>query len=619
MADIKMVTGADVSVPDGSKEKLGIVEDGERNDIESSSDTDSLFEDNTVGSIAGQESVDNATVDESSDDSFVELMLPPDEVVFDERNAAFEGLKMVLSGKNLTIAEAHFRKFSLYSAHMSNGYCFVQLMKSILSQDSDDIMITKNLVKDSEKLYKKLRKCKHGNQYSKVYANVCQADAYLFRASLLLIKFDLSVALQIGWYLRKAAKLFRQNEVTLSKTKANLNSDEFKSLNSAVGFGVGFTNLALSILPPSYASVMNVIGFESDRVKGLQNLDVCRRGSDFHSPLAAIVLLWYYLLAKPLMCANAEDLEIGFQVAEEILAQSTHSLPESSWIHSFFKGKLFILRLDVDRGLELYTISKDYCGGDFEKIQVLLVFEIGWCWVIKCDYHKAVEYFSTIKDCSYWSEGLYPYVTALCLGTFGDMKQAMSMIKKVAMIKKKHPNNSEYYVISRSKLAYNIEVNKTQTSHYKLLLLEMLYLWNHLALLSAENRTETIKWISKFDQFDRKLKPVAYLICGALQTIAGQYHSSVETLVTLRTYLAIQKHSFSLERSYGLFELALAKSKLMSKSSAGVDMTEIEDILDKSVQLSGYQFENRLKLRVHSLRADLIATFESSSSHGQSQ
>ena len=604
------------------------------------------------------------TAGDSSDESFEEVDFSPDEIEFDESNAAFEGVKLVLSGTSLAIAESHFQSFKIYSAPMANGYSFVHVVKAILSQDTAHIVKARAVVKECESMYKQIRNCKHSSEFAKLYASVCQADAYLFKASLLLIKFEISVALQCGWYVRKAAKLFHQNEVALMKLKqqresqvlrrftpsagptafATAGTGAYDGLYAAVCFGVGFTNLLLSILPPSYASVMNVMGYESDRVKGLKNLDLCRRGNDFHSPLASLILLWYYLIAKPLMCCNKEDLEVGFSVAEEILTESPHALSECSWIVHFFKGKLSILRKnDVEDGLRLYMLAKDSCcissgESDLEKLRVLLVFEIGWCWVIKCHFRKAVEHFSTIKDCSYWSEGLYLYANALCVGVLGGngSKQALSMIKRVAMIKKKHPNNSEFYVISRAKLCYNIEKEgdkkeATLQSHLRLLIFEMLYFWNHLNLLSEENRTDAIEWMGKLDQFDRKLRPMANLLCGALQTISSEYHSAIDTLTSLRAYLStVQKSSshssFSLEKAYGLYELALAKYKLMlllhSKSppkfsSATTD--EVEELLSKTMHFSGYQFENRLKLRVHSLRADVTtSSLESSSSSSSS-
>ena len=548
----------------------------------------------------------------SSDESFEEISVDREEIHFDEIGAAFQGMKLMMNNR-IKEAEEHFQSFRMYSAPMANGYSFVQLIRAILSMEPADVERAKATIKSSEKLYKQIKKSKHANEFAKLYTGICQADAYLYKASLLLITFELSVAIQVGWYIRKATKQFMSNLSAVEKSKSQLSSEEYTALQTASSFGIGLSNWGLSILPPTYASLLNIMGYSCDRIKGLKRLDVCRRGSDFHSPLASVIMLWYYLIAKPLMGAQADDLSMGIEVAKEMMSDAERNLTKSSWFYHFFNAKLKIASNEVDSGLSNMIEARDACEkADGGKIKIFLIYEVGWCYMIKCQYAEALKVFSEIKDLSHWSEGLYPYVTALCLCMGGEIKEAMTLFKRNAAIKKKNPNNTEYYVLTRSKLAANLEINQSKPSaNFQLLIYEMLYLWNHLSLVSPENRNEVFSCVEKLEHFDRKLRPCAYLLRGALQSISGQYTDAVDTLENLKTYLSTQKSGFNLERSYGLYELALAKYKM--RNGMG-DVEQISDILDKSVVFTGYQFENRLKLKVDNLRSDLHASDSSSSS-----
>ena len=548
----------------------------------------------------------------SSDESFEEISMDREEDHFDEISAAFQGMKLIVTNR-LKDAENHFQSFRMYSAPMANGYCFVQLIRAILSLETADVEHAKATIKSSEKLYKQIKTAKHANDFAKLYASICQADAYLYKAALLLIKFDLSLAIHVGWYVRKATKQFVSNMSAIEKSKSQLSSEEYTVLQTASSFGVGLSNWGLSILPPSYASLLNIMGYSCDRIKGLKRLDQCRRGSDFRSPLASVVMLWYYLIAKPLMGAQAEDLLLGIAVATEMMGEAEKNLTKNSWFYHFFGARLKLVTNQVDDGLKSLIEARDACdNGDSGKIRIFLVYEIGWCYIIKCQYDEALKQFFEIKDLSHWSEGLYPYVTGLCLCMCGEIQEGINLFERNAAVKKKSPNNTEYYVLTRSKLAATLEIMKSNPSaNFQLLIYEMLYLWNHLSLVSPENRKDVFACVNKMEHFDLKLRPCAYLLRGALQNISEQYSDAVDTLENLKTYLSTQKNCYSLERSYGLYELALAKYKLLNGIG---DVEQIHEILEKSVTATGYQFENRLKLKVDNLRSDLSGAETSSSS-----
>lgn len=66
----------------------------------------------------------------------------------------------------------------------------------------------------------------------------------------------------------------------------HIEPETLSRLMSAVSFGYGVFQLAVSLLPPSLLRVVHFLGFEGDRGAGLASLAFARQGCDMRAPLA---------------------------------------------------------------------------------------------------------------------------------------------------------------------------------------------------------------------------------------------------------------------------------------------------------------------------------------------
>lgn len=57
-------------------------------------------------------------------------------------------------------------------------------------------------------------------------------------------------------------------------------------LMAAISVGYGTFNLIVSLLPPTIASVIGMLGFNGNRKIGLDALAFAKNGPDVHAPLA---------------------------------------------------------------------------------------------------------------------------------------------------------------------------------------------------------------------------------------------------------------------------------------------------------------------------------------------
>ncbi|KAJ3108580.1 hypothetical protein HDU97_000862 [Phlyctochytrium planicorne] len=114
---------------------------------------------------------------------------------------------------------------------------------------------------------------------------ICHADALLLYGA-----FQIMTGKEIkgAFNLRKAWKLYTK----LAGEVAKMNGKkEAQPLALCVGFGVALFQLMMSIVPPTFSSVLKAIGFTVDREAGIKTLINVFRSRCVRAPMAAMVVL----------------------------------------------------------------------------------------------------------------------------------------------------------------------------------------------------------------------------------------------------------------------------------------------------------------------------------------
>lgn len=155
-----------------------------------------------------------------------------------------------------------------------------------------------------------------------------------------------------------------------------------------------------------------------------------------------------------------------------------------------------------------FQIAKD--NASHHEIKVLCLHEIGWCHLIELDYERASEIFTHLKLASRWSRLFYVYLSSICIGIVSSNYPCTlfynnALFNNLGAI----PDVSKYGVFDEIRKAskglkctqldeflerrfhccpVNSEEAKTLDAvYFRLLVFEMLYLWNALASCNPIN------------------------------------------------------------------------------------------------------------------------------------
>ncbi|KAK4874861.1 hypothetical protein RN001_014221 [Aquatica leii] len=366
-------------------------------------------------------------------------------------------------------------------------------------------------------------------------------------------------------------------------------------LMGAVSFGYGLFHLGVSLLPPSMLKVMNFFGFGGNRDLGIANLMYAREGPDMRAPLATLALLWYHTIVRPFYAIDGCNVQAGVEDALQLIRESEVEY-EKSALFLFFKGRVHRLNSDISEALKAFQASVD--NSTHREVKILSLHEVGWCHLLTLDYESAENSFEILKLSSRWSRSFYGYLSIICAGACNSSK-TFEKLKETKSFFSSMPKNSQLDVFLMRRFNYCPSTYKdvqTKDSHYwSLFVFELLYLWNTLPNCSLINIERIITTCERSTA--EPMTGVAFLIKGNCYSIMSKYKDAVHCF---RKCLELRKHlSHTAEdvhiSAFAAFELG----QLLIKN----DETKAEGkaLLLQSNSYKGYDFEQRLNLRVHCL------------------
>ena len=194
------------------------------------------------------------------------------------------------------------------------------------------------------------------------------------------------------------------------------NADMVRSMSL---FLLGGMNLLVSILPPAIVSVAGFAGFDGKRSRALNRLRQCWKEQGLFSAFAALVILNFHILARPLIFEKQTPVETA--LCEQLL----------SWGEQKFPGSLLF---ELFRGLHLLTIHKHEeaiqvfgpgChASEVATLKMIFLYKRGFAKLITLDFEAAAEDFAAGAN-SQIQSGRFSYVPAckcieaLCLLLIG--------------------------------------------------------------------------------------------------------------------------------------------------------------------------------------------------------
>eukprot|EP00794_Sanderia_malayensis_P010144 gene10144-11178_t len=272
------------------------------------------------------------------------IPLPPG---MDANWLAKEGVRVLLNG-GVKNAEELFRKFrsslknliiefdlEFKSAFELEQTAAMTFEDEKMAQAVESLKRTQKMC-DVDSLYEGVISKRPSDKWTfeeRIQRIIIWADCELFLAFLMFLKQSVVDFVKAGFHMRRAWKMYEKcySEIKLingevsnkrrsplkgtPKKKAlplePLSLESKETLNSALSFGYGLIQVAISIVPAGLLKVCELLGFTADRDIGLQYLQLSSQSDDMKAPVARLSLLWYHTVVRPFCALDGSNLEAG--------------------------------------------------------------------------------------------------------------------------------------------------------------------------------------------------------------------------------------------------------------------------------------------------------------------
>ncbi|XP_076652612.1 tetratricopeptide repeat protein 39C [Halictus rubicundus] len=262
---------------------------------------------------------------------------------------------------------------------------------------------------------------------------------------------------------------------------------EVSRLMSAVNFGYGIYQLCVSLLPPSLVKVSHLLGFKGDREASLAALENARLSEDMRAPLATLSLLWYHTIVRPFFGLDGNNLRAGVNAVKQLIVECHPEFSDSA-LFLFFTGRIERLESNVAGALEAYKKAVEVSNQ--REVKLLCLHEMAWCYLIRFNYDKAYPSLSRLCYESRWSKSLYAYLGAVCCGAIGNLDDLDITYQKIRYFAKGRNRETQLglFIQRRSPKLVDQETGQPYTVlYYRLLVYELLYLWNAMPSCTADS------------------------------------------------------------------------------------------------------------------------------------
>uniref|UniRef100_A0AAQ5Y6D6 Tetratricopeptide repeat domain 39C n=1 Tax=Amphiprion ocellaris TaxID=80972 RepID=A0AAQ5Y6D6_AMPOC len=531
---------------------------------------------------------------------------------------ALKGINMLLNN-GFKESDELFRTYRNHSPLMSFGASFVSFLNAMMTFEEEKMQMAFEDLKATERLcesentgvietIKNKIKRSMDSQRSGVAAvdrlqrQIIIADCQVYLAVLSFIKQELSSYIKGGWILRKAWKMYNKcySDITQLQEGSRRRASEHPSqrsdgispealdrLKGSVSFGYGLFHLCISMVPPHLLKIVNLLGFPGDRHQGLSALTYASESKDMKAPLATLALLWYHTVVQPFFALDGTDTQAGLIEAKSILHQRESIYPNSS-LFMFFKGRVQRLECQISSALTSFSDALDLAS-DQREIQHVCLYEIGWCSMIELNYGEAYRAFERLKTESRWSQCYYAYLTGACQGATGDLEGAIVAFKDVQRLFKRKNNQIELFSTKKAEKLRSPSLSKELCI---LSVIEILYLWKALPNCSTAKLKTMTQVLQGVD--DASCEGLKNLLLGAINKCLHNTKDAIQYF-HLAAKDEVGRLSNSYVQPYSCYELGCVL--LNSPESAGKGRMLM---LQAKEDYAGYDFENRLHVRIHS-------------------
>eukprot|EP00475_Leptophrys_vorax_P026297 TRINITY_DN3702_c0_g3_i1.p1 TRINITY_DN3702_c0_g3~~TRINITY_DN3702_c0_g3_i1.p1 ORF type:complete len:526 (+),score=117.62 TRINITY_DN3702_c0_g3_i1:1146-2723(+) len=257
-------------------------------------------------------------------------------------------------------------------------------------------------------------------------SKVVRAEAYFLGSIIQLVQENY---LKATWNIRTAWNLYD----AANKEMEDYSGANKREILASVDFGIGMFNLVLSLLPPAVLSVVEWIGFSGKRDLALELLTRSYDSKTVRSPFAALFLLVYYVNLSDQVGDYNENYMV---IARQLLDWADKEFPNSIMFHSL-ACRYYRSKGELDECIRVAEKASEN-SADLPGIQLLFLYNAGWCGFLKLDYQALIDYFLKIIEGSNANTNTktnfaatYAYMVGLSFAIKGDLSSANKYFEQV--------------------------------------------------------------------------------------------------------------------------------------------------------------------------------------------
>ena len=187
-------------------------------------------------------------------------------------------------------------------------------------------------------------------------------------------------------------------------------------VHSGTNLCYGLLLLLLSLIPPAFGKLLQIIGFRGDRERGLKMLWQASKFHNINGAMAGLVILGYYnglvgfcdILPDTKTNTSAEENIQGYPIErlEGLLLDMRTRFPKSK-LWRLEEARMEAARRNLSGGLTL--LSSDMAP-PLKQVHALAVFERSLQAMYAHDYTLCAKSFQECCDLNNWSHALYLYI-----------------------------------------------------------------------------------------------------------------------------------------------------------------------------------------------------------------
>ncbi|KAF9160248.1 tetratricopeptide repeat domain 39A [Mortierella sp. AD011] len=434
-----------------------------------------------------------------------------------------------------------------------------------------------------------------------IRARVIRAECLLLTSLILLFQESIMSYLKAGLNLRKGYKSYETvwEEIQSMGDQATTLVDN--NTLGGVHYGLGTINIVLASLPTKILRVISSFGYVGDKTFGFDLVSKCIAGKGVRSPLGSLMFLGYYTILAGF--APAVLGEKNIPIADKILKDALHDFKESAFF-LYFDGRNSRLKGMIKESNASFELASSKATTEWgSELKRMCDYELGLNCALSLQWEEAAVYFNKLVEENYWSKAFFLYFKAACIEESGKKEEAISIYRSISgLVGRKFGGRTilvEQYVARKLKL-----FEQTGFEDTNLPTLEILLIWNGFSSMSQESLTACLAKVDA--QIGRirdknSLDNIAVLktLKGTILHQLGRHKEGTESLNWVVELNSNKIHEEKWVIPFACWEAGVG-CWIEDKNLTGDQRwARARSYWDKAAGFSGYEFEFRLSVRIH--------------------